>query len=299
MNTRITTRVHAIAAAAACLILPATGIAGDDIDRTLKMSSDGLVRVENMAGSIEFTGWDRDEVQVRGEAGNDVEEVEITSNSSGVQIRVRNPKGENRVDGTNLYLRLPKTASIEAESVSADISASRSSGESVILTTVSGDLVADVSPQRLELTSVSGDIEQEGSASRATVETVSGDITLVGPSGEISVSTVSGDVSMEGGEVERGRFESVSGELVLSMALVDGGRVNCDSMSGDVSLRLPESQQADFGAQSFSGDIHTDFGEAVSVSRGPGTYLEHRSGDNGATIRIESFSGDISIRSVD
>jgi len=32
------------------------------------------------------------------------------------------------------------------------------------------------------------------------------------------------------------------------------------------------------------------------VSRGPGVTLQHREGDSGAQIRLETFSGDISIR---
>jgi DUF4097 and DUF4098 domain-containing protein YvlB len=67
-------------------------------------------------------------------------------------------------------------------------------------------------------------------------------------------------------------------------------------MSGDIKLSLPGSQQAEFSVQSYSGSIHSDFGESARVSRGPGVVLEHREGDGGAKIRLESFSGDISIR---
>jgi DUF4097 and DUF4098 domain-containing protein YvlB len=67
-------------------------------------------------------------------------------------------------------------------------------------------------------------------------------------------------------------------------------------MSGDVQLRLPASQQAEFIAQSFSGDIHSEFGKSARVSKGPGVMLQHREGDNGAQIRLETFSGDVSIR---
>ena len=85
--------------------------------------------------------------------------------------------------------------------------------------------------------------------------------------------------------------------MTLTFSVTASGRLNCDSMSGDINLMLPGSQQAEFNAQSFSGDIRTDFGESISVSKGPGNVLEHRVGDNGAKIRLESFSGDISIRS--
>lgn len=260
------------------------------------MPANGLVQVENLAGSIEFSTWDRPEAQIRGEAGDGVEEVEITATSNGVQIRVHNRKGHRHIDGTELYLRIPETASIEADSVSADISVTGNRGESILLNTVSGDIEINASPQQLELHSVSGDVEFEGSTKRSSVETVSGEIVLIGPEGEVSVSTVSGDVSLEAGEVARGKFESVSGDLTLTLSVGDSGRLSCDSMSGDVMLRLPASQQAEFTAQSYSGDLNSEFGKSTRVSRGPGIVLQHREGDNGAQIRLETFSGDISIR---
>ena len=68
-------------------------------------------------------------------------------------------------------------------------------------------------------------------------------------------------------------------------------------MSGDVQLRLPAAQEASFNAQSYSGSIRSDFGKVVSVSRGPGSMLDEQVGDNSARIRVETFSGDITIRS--
>jgi len=279
------------------LSAPAVAVQAEEIDRTLDMPEDGLVSVENVAGTVEFVTWDRAEVQIRGDAGSSVEEVEITSTAGGVQVRVVNRKGERRVDGSDLRLRIPEAARVEAETVSADINLSGSRGEFVNFRTVSGDLQIEASPQRIEAQSVSGDVEFEGSVARSRFETVSGEITIVGASGEVSANTVSGDVTLEAGEVSQGRFEAVSGDLTLSLSLADGGRLACDSMSGDVKVSLPSSQQAEFTAQSFSGSIHTDFGKSARVSKGPGVLLEHREGENGAKIRLESFSGDISIRS--
>jgi DUF4097 and DUF4098 domain-containing protein YvlB len=285
-----------IATLAITVGFPLIAAAGEEIDETLSMSGDGLVSVENVAGTVEFVAWDRAEVQIRGEAGSSVEEVEINSTSTGVEVRIVNRKGERRVDGTELHLRVPEAASLEAETVSADISASGSRGENIILRTVSGDLEVEASPQRLELKTVSGDVEFEGSVPRSSIETVSGEIVIVGAHGEITASTVSGDLSLEAGEVDRGRFEVVSGDLVLNLSVADDGRLTCDSMSGDVRLSLPGDQQGNFVAQSLSGEIHSDFGKSSRVSRGPGMMLEHQEGRGGAKIRVETFSGDISIR---
>ncbi len=299
MNTLTNTslkQLFVVTLGTAAAMFAIAGFAGEEIDQTLGMPADGLVQVENLAGNIEFISWDRAEVQIRGEAGDGVEEIEITSSSNGVQIRVHNKKRNRHVDGTDLYLRIPVAASIEADSVSADISVDGSRGESILLNTVSGDLEIDASPQQMELHSVSGDVEFKGSVGRSSVETVSGEVTLNGPAGEINISTVSGDVSLEAGEVARGKFESVSGDMTLTLSVGEGGRLSCDSMSGDVKLRLPASQQAEFTAQSYSGNINSDFGNSTRVSKGPGVMLRHREGDNGAQIRLETFSGDVSIR---
>lgn len=294
---RIRKRALIVLSGATALALASAAWAGEEIERTLQMSADGLVVVENLAGTVEFIGWDRDEVEVRGEAGDGVDEVQIDSSSKGVHVRIVNRNNQRHVDGTDLTLRVPKGASVEAESVSADLTVSGLRGGTIILQTVSGDVEVEAAPQRIDLQSVSGDVEFEGETQRSSFESVSGEIVVVGAAGEVSAKTVSGDVSMEGGALDQGRFEAVSGDLVLSLSISDGGRVSCDSMSGDVRLSLPAGQEAEFAAQSFSGSIHSDFGESVRVSRGPGVVLEHRVGDNGAKVRLESFSGDISIRS--
>ena len=278
-------------------MLPTAVLAGADIDQTIGMAADGLVQVENLAGNVEFTAWDHDEVQVRGEAGDSVEEVIIRETSSGVLVKVRNRKNQRDMDGTDLYLRIPAKASIEAEGVSSDFTVRGSKGAAITISSVSGDLEVEADADHVDLNSVSGEVELSGSAKRVNAESVSGDVTLFGMEGEVRASTVSGDLSLEGDNLSRGQFETVSGDMVLSVSLSEDGRLSCDAMSGDVQLRLPAAQEASFNAQSYSGSIRSDFGKVVSVSRGPGSMLDEQVGDNSARIRVETFSGDITIRS--
>jgi DUF4097 and DUF4098 domain-containing protein YvlB len=285
-----------LALPALALLFPLTGLSGQSLDEKRDMATDGHVRIDNLAGNVEVTVWDKAEIEIKGELGDDVEEVEISANNNGIQIRVINKHNVRNIDGTDLYIRLPRAASVEVETVSSDIDINGSAGESIVLETVSGDVEADASPGKIEIQTVSGEVEFEGSVSRSMVETVSGDMSISGVHGEISLSTVSGDVSLIAEKVDRGMFESVSGDLKLDVAVNESGRLSSDSMSGDVTLRLPAKQQARFEAQTYSGEIRTDFGESDRVSRGPGSILKYQEGNNGALIRLESFSGDIHIR---
>lgn len=278
------------------VILPAVAIAGEAINESRSMPEDGHVSIDNLAGTVEIEAWDRAEVEIRGELGDDVEEFEVTESSTGIRIRVHNKHNSRNIDGTKLILRVPAAAGVEIETVSADIELEGTRGKIIQVNTVSGDIVMEASPQRIDLHSVSGDVEFSGVVSRSSVETVSGEITLHGLKGELVVSTVSGDVSLTDGIFDQARFEAVSGDLILELSLNDGGRLTSDSMSGDLMLRLPSDQQARFSAQTFSGSIQSDFGKSARVSRGPGSALEYDEGSNGASIRLESFSGDIHIR---
>jgi len=163
---------------ALALLFPLTGLSGQNLDETREMAADGHVLVENLAGSVEVTVWNKAKIVIKGELGDDVEKVEITATDTGIQIRVRNKQKGHDVDGTDLYLRVPLAASIEVETISADIEMNGSAGESIVLDTVSGDVEAEASPRRLEIQSVSGEVEFVGSISRSSVETVSGDISL-------------------------------------------------------------------------------------------------------------------------
>jgi len=269
--------------------------ASTKIDESRSISADGLVEVENLAGSVKITTWDRAEVKIEGELGDDVEQLEITEPSSGIRIRVKNRANQRNVDESHLRIQIPRAASVEAESVSADLTLSGAKGTSVVFRSVSGDLTVEAEVERLEMESVSGDVEFEGQTARAAIETVSGEIEIQSVSGEVRISTVSGDAELTGQRIASGRFETVSGDLQLMLDVADGGRLNAESMSGDVHLTLPDSQQADFGAMTFSGEIRSDFGSVEEKSRGPGSSLSFRQGSSGASIEIESFSGDIRI----
>lgn len=278
------------------LVTAGAALADTAVDETRALAPDGRVQVENVSGRIEVEAWDRAEVQVSGTLGDSVEELEISGSENSLRVIVHNRQSRGRgPDDTDLVLRVPAGASLGAVAVSADVEVRGLAGGEVNVSSVSGDVTVDAAASRVDLASVSGDVNFTGETPRLRAENVSGELILLGLDGEIEVSTVSGDVRLEAGRVERGRFESVSGDLDLVLEVADGGRLTLESMSGDAVLRLPDGQQGEFEAQTFSGSIDADFGAVNRPKYGPGERLSHRAGSNGATIRLNSFSGDIEI----
>jgi len=280
------------------LLAAAPVLAGEDIDERRDLASDGSVSVSNVAGDIDISTWDRAEIHLTGELG-EKSRLDIRETSGGIRIEVMYPNHDGRRGGdyeeSDLVLVVPEGASISASGVSSDITIRGSNGADIVAETVSGDVDVQANTQRADLSSVSGDVDFSGSSPRTSVETVSGDIDLHGVNGELDVSLVSGDVDLGGGNFSRGTFESVSGTIDIAMEVAAGGRLTVESMSGDVILALPAGQGGEIRAQTFSGDIDSEFGRPESNEHGPGAFLEHGSGADSTSIRLETFSGDIRI----
>ena len=277
------------------IFAPLTVLAGESVDQSWGIDSDGSVSIENIVGEIIIQGWDKNEVHLTGELGNSVKELEISATGSSVHITVVNREQRN-IDNTNLKLRVPTGVSIDASAVSADIEVSGLDNDRLSASSVSGDVEIRAESEWVSIESVSGNVEFSGSTRRISAESVSGDIELSGVAGKIEATTVSGDMELQAGLIESGKFETVSGDITVEGEVAGNGKLSAESMSGDVTVNVPSSQSGLFKAQSFSGRISTDFGKVESSRHGPGSSLKHLEGDRGAEIRVESFSGNIKLQ---
>jgi DUF4097 and DUF4098 domain-containing protein YvlB len=277
------------------MLVSASAFAGQSVDRNWDIDADATISIENIAGSIEIGGWDRNEAQLTGELGDSVDKLDINATGSSLQISVIN-RNQRNVDSTELKLMVPRGATIEASAVSADIDVIGLDNEKLTANTVSGDIDVKATSRRVSVETVSGDLEFGGDTQRISAETVSGDMVLSGVAGEIEATTVSGDVKLQAGAVDSMKLETVSGDVTAVTEVSGNGKLSAESMSGDVTIILPASQDAQFRAQSFSGRISTDFGSVEEARHGPGSHLKYLSGSNGAEIRVESFSGNIRLK---
>ncbi len=275
------------------------------IDETRSLSRDGVVEVENLAGSVTVRGWDRSEVRVTGTLGRDVEAVDVDGSGSRVSIRVRHPRrsGNWRGGGTELEIRMPAGARLRAETVSADIDVEGVNGR-LDLESVSGDVDIRGAGGAVRAESVSGTVQFEGTSRDLSLEAVSGDVIVSGVDGAVvRAGSVSGDVDIRGGTFSEGRFETVSGSVSFTGQLAREGRFEFESHSGRVLLELTGRVNATFDLETFSGDIRGTV-EGVNVAEQmertsrwtPGKEGRFSVGDGSASVDASSFSGTVEIR---
>ena len=108
---------------------------------------------------------------------------------------------------------------------------------------------------------------------------------------------MSGQVGVDAGRIQRLTVDTVSGGIDVSAAgLAPGGRINVESVSASVDLRLPRAVSAQLSVNSFSGSINSDAGTVERPRYGPGSRLYARLGSGDGDIRVQSHSGSVRVR---
>jgi len=279
---------------ATVLAVPAWAKAQTTVDQKRPAAPDGTVSIENMAGTIKVTGWDRAEVQVKGTVGAGGElSFEGSGKSTHIEIEAdHNPMGIR----SDLDIYVPAASTVEIEGFQATITAIGVTG-SVKAETVNGSITQSGAAKNVELQSVNGDVDVTKANGRVKAESVNGSVVLHDASGELEASTVHGKLHVLGGSWQRAEMESVAGAVRFEAAIAPRATVSIETVSGAVQLFLPASVGAEFAVSSFSGQINNELGPAAQKSSKwtPQTELNFPTGAGGARVTVETLSGAIEI----
>jgi len=148
---------------------------------------------------------------------------------------------------------------------------------------------------------------------RVSMATVTGDVYATGLHSPVRAASVSGSVHVSSdGPVQA---TSVSGDVEATMGRAAGESLRFSSVSGNVTLRVPASTDAEFSARTLSGSIESDFpmelgsndrrrgrdddedddDGRVRVHVRIGQEAHGRLGRGGTQLRVNTVSGDISL----
>jgi DUF4097 and DUF4098 domain-containing protein YvlB len=266
------------------------------IERRVAAEPAGEVNISNVAGEVEVIGWNRNEVEVRGELGRGVERLDVLTEKGRVKVQVVLPRGSSRSGSAYLQVRVPRASRLAVSAVSADVQSDGVLGAQR-LKTVSGEITADFAGVLLDIKTVSGDITLRGNGKPAEmhVSSVSGNLDLDEAAGTLDVVSVSGDLRAELGDTGEVRARTTSGNVSVRARLRLDARVDVETVSGEVALRVPSVEGFETEIESFSGDIEGCYEKEVTRTSkyGPGTRLNVSHGKASAQVRVKSLSGDI------
>ncbi len=280
----------------AALLLSAPAWADTRVDDRHAIASGGRIELSNVAGKVTVRGWDRNDVQLTGTLSDGLT-LKPEKSANRVRWEVEYPRRSNN-GGATLELRVPRGVEVQLGTVSADLDIDGVDVKRLQANTVSGDLRAGGRSGETALTTVSGDVLAQLQTARLDARTVSGSIRAGGGvSGDIGAQSVSGRVGVDAGRTQRLAVETVSGSVELSAsALAPGGRISAQSVSAPIVLRLPRTVSAQLSVKSFSGSIDSQAGTVERPRHGPGSSLEARLGAGDGDISLQSHSGSVRVR---
>ncbi len=287
-----------LSAALLFALVGAAASAAETFDRVVPAQPRGVVEISNVSGKIEVSGWDRTEGSVHAELGSGVERVEVSSDGGHTSIKVVLPHTSGHGGSADLRVKVPQGSELDVSAVSADVTTSGVLGVQR-LSTVSGDLSAELAGADVELKTVSGDVRLKGRGqpARLRVSTVSGDVHLEHGAGDLEASTVNGTLIMSLDSARSVRARTTSGDLRFVGKLTRGAEFEVTSVSGDLNVRASAEGGYAYEVSSFSGDISDCFNATPErVSKyGPGTRLEGTRGEGAGHLRLKTMSGDVQL----
>ncbi len=279
----------------ALLVVPA--MADQEVDETVKAKANGLVTVENIAGSIEIVGWDRNEVQVEGQLTGDAEKL-IIDDGKKTRIKVKYPRhNKNLKGGADLVIHVPSGSRVDVECISATIDVRGVTGD-IDVESISGDVTVSGKCKSVEAESISGDVTVDCDTRKVSIESISGTVEATGRESNVHAETVTGGIKLTFDRFLNAKVGSVSGSARVSGDLDADGDFSFEMHSGTLRLTVPSDVSADFEIETFSGGIDNGFGQKSRKTSkyAPGRELEFTNGDGEAQVQIDTFSGDVIIK---
>ncbi len=175
-----------------------------------------------------------------------------------------------------LQLKIPRALlkqlrEIKIETASAIIRAADVQAEKIVIESVSGNIeLKDMAAQILELESVSGKINCTG-----------------GKAEQLKAENTSGKLQLQGA-FEKVKAENVSGEIYLQMT-AGLQEFEGNSVSGNITLSLPEIQGFTAEVETVSGSFVSDYSTALQENY-------HIHGNGASEYDFETVSGNIYIK---
>lgn len=237
--------------------------------------------VDWIDGDINIEVYDGDTVEFFEKSSADLDEEEQLHyyNKKGrLMIKYRKSARKSFVDNLEkeLTIRVPKKTAKSLKEVNVDTISSWTnikgiSADKSVLDSASGDFdLADCQISDVRMDSTSGQMTGEALviADKLVANTTSGDVQVSGSVGSIN-------------------FDTVSGVLTLDSEICPK-TVKTDSVSGNVTLKIPDNEGFAFEKDSVSGRVTCDFN--ISYEEDAGVYKNGK-----AQFDFESVSGDIII----
>lgn len=254
----------------------------EEFNQTYQLAPGARVEVSSIRGAVEIVNADttRAEVQIirtaRTRADLEYHKIEVEQSGNSLVVRgVQEPdrRGQNVQVNHQVILKLPRRIDLSVKSVSGSLKAGDIEGET-------------------HVNSISGSVNIANIAGKLNVNSVSGSVNIGNVGAEARLTSISGSVRL--GQVSNSlEVTSVSGGVNATLVNLSAHGIHIKSVTGSVEIKFENEVNADFNAQSISGEVHLDVPNVTRDSEEKRHNVRARIGAGGTPITITSVSGSI------
>lgn len=255
----------------------------DEINRTFQLAPGARVEVSSIRGPVEITTGDSATAEVQiirsARTREDLEyhKIEVEQTSNGLVVRgVQEPEQRQRENiqvNHQVILKLPRRIDLTVSSVSGSLKVGDIDGETRV-NSISGSGNIGNTGGKLQVSSISGSLDVGNVGGDAKVNSISGNLGLGQVNGSLDVS-------------------SVSGGLHATLLSLSPQGIHIRSVSGSIEIGFKSEVNADFNAESVSGEVYLNVPNVIRESEENSSHVRARIGGGGTPISITSVSGNI------
>lgn len=285
--------------AATALVLGALHLASPagaqtPVSRGLRLNRDAGASIWIPEGSVRLIGWDRDSLHVEGMVAKGVA-LMVGGGGTGAKLGIDQAPAGRIAPPANITVYLPRGARVNIRTAGASIHATDIGGW---FNSVGGTIRVSGQANEVQAEAIDGSIQLDVTTPLARARTGSGALSVAGMIEDLVASTVSGSLTVTATGLARGRFESVTGAVVIDAPIDRTSSIEVDNHGGSVELRLPPSMSGDFELTSVAGTITNIFDKRVPAAgrQGRGQSLVFVTDAKGARVVVRTFKGAITIR---
>ena len=290
----------------------------DEINQRFELAPGARVEVSSIRGPVEIfdSNSGMAEVQVirtaRTRADLEYHKVEVAQTASGLVVRgIQEPnhRGDKVRVNHHVILRVPRRIDLAVNSISGWVRVGDIAGQTK-LNSISGAATVGNVDGPLNVRSISGNLTINDVRADAQVESVSGSATIGNVGAPLNVRSISGNltignvfgeaqVNSVSGDVRTGLVNgpltvlSVSGDVNTALSNLGTQGIRINSVSGSVEIALTGDVNADFNAESISGQVYLNVPNVTRDVYVKSPNVRARIGAGGTPIKVFSVSGNV------
>jgi len=255
-----------------------------DFRYSYPMKPGATFSLENMNGSVDIAGWDREEVEITGvqyartESLRDAIRIDITRSDRMASVRTVAPYDNHGGAGARYVVRVPRKVTLDRVI---------SSNGKVHISDIDGPVRMKTTNGSMQISNVLGSVDAQSSNGSIEAAQVGGAAHLHTTNSHINAEAVKGTVEAT----------STNGSISLTMSEGVGGEVRASSTNSSITVKLPATAAAHLRASTSNSNITSAF-DVGSGGREERRHLDgaiNNAGSGSPLVDLTTTNGSIRI----